>query len=224
MNNQPLSYEDYESICDKIYSSGKLSLNFNVVLYYKSREGKRIANHSEVEYSGESKGYTNGMTLRKINRRINSYLLFSIKDFNSGLNQSIMIGMADMLLFRAQLNNISNKILESFKMNNNGKIHIVKKEDPQVLTFHNNWIQFQPIVIRTDNDGDIRGVRISINNYETFEDISLDSFYAYKYIIDSFDMYNNSIILLNYLGRPEFGYNSFNPQQRHSQVNNNSPF
>ena len=54
---------------------------------------------------------------------------------------------------------------------------------------------------------DYEAVRLHINNYYT--DIPLDKFLAFKYIIDTIDMYNSAQLLINYNGRPDYGTNLY---------------
>ena len=90
---------------------------------------------------------------------------------------------------------------------------------------HGKRLEFIPIVLNYENE-QMRGVRVTLNNYDNYNDISFDQFLGLKYIIDSFDMYGNAVSLLNYLGRPEFGTNTFNLNNNgsYSGMTNTSPF
>lgn len=48
---------------------------------------------------------------------------------------------------------------------------------------------------------------MTLGNPEVYTDISIQNFYAFYYTIDTFNMYQAAQLMVNYLGRPELGFN-----------------
>ena len=70
------------------------------------------------------------------------------------------------------------------------------------------YLQFDPVVIVWENTGEqTPGVRITLGDPSIFADISADKFFALLYTISSFNMYMSAQLLLNYIGRPNYGFN-----------------
>ena len=68
-------------------------------------------------------------------------------------------------------------------------------------------IKFEPNICIYGDNTYKEGVRIYINDESLFFDLDIDRFMELYYIIDNMDMYQNAIILLNYISPKEYGNN-----------------
>ena len=68
-------------------------------------------------------------------------------------------------------------------------------------------IEFEPIICQYSDGTYKQGVRIYLNSNEVYVDLDIDRFMELYYIIDTMDMYQNAIILLNYIAPKVYGNN-----------------
>ena len=213
---KPIRYEDYESITDTIFYASNLQLQFSVKLYNKDMNGNRRSIYGETLYNTSSK-YKDNYEVRKINRKIYCNLVLgNIRDTDFYKKDNVFITYQDMILLRQTLNSVANNVIKNIGVNSKGSLELKQTSNPDIIMLHGKRLEFIPIVLNYENE-QMRGVRVTLNNYDNYNDISFDQFLGLKYIIDSFDMYGNAVSLLNYLGRPEFGTNTFN-------LNNNGSY
>lgn len=70
------------------------------------------------------------------------------------------------------------------------------------------YLQFDPVAVVWENTGEqTPGVRITLGDPSIFADISVDKLFALVYTLSNFNMYQSAQLLLNYLGRPQPGFN-----------------
>ena len=70
------------------------------------------------------------------------------------------------------------------------------------------YLQFDPVAVVWENTGEqTPGVRITLGDPSIFADISVDKLFALIYTLSNFNMYQSAQLLLNYLGRPQPGFN-----------------
>lgn len=204
---RPIEYIDYDKLSDDVlYLGSKLYLRMNVSLSSKSEPDQRYHFHKEFAYSSV---YAPNNRFISIKRSFSYYLSLDRIDIPLG---GIMIRSQDMIVLKSKLEEVS----EWFSSNIfaiKGKNLIVKyKKKPIIVEglANQKYLQFDPVVIVWENTGEqTPGVRITLGDPSIFADISVDKFFGLLYTISTFNMYQSAQLLLNYLGRPRYGFNLF---------------
>ena len=201
---RPIQYINYDKLSDDVlYLGSKTYLRIVVQLSIKKDPDKRY--HFHKEYSYYSKYSENG----KLNSMRRSFEYFlTIEKTDMGLN-GIMIRTQDMILFKKKLWDVS-KWFEKDVFVIKKKHLIVLPTEPIVLDglAGGKYIKFEPIVLKwEDTNKEDTGLRITLGDPSIFIDITPDRFFSLLYTIDTFNMYEAASLLVNYLGRPSFGFN-----------------
>ena len=209
MGNQ-IKYSDYNRMSDVIYSVGRqLLLKMNVTLSYISTTDKRkVEFHREVENA-------NGI---KMNRHFQYFM--SIEKLGDDYT-SVMFRPQDMF-----------HVLDKFKeaaewfKRTEERLYIVKKHNLVLLKgvvepvlikglADNRYIVIEPIVYQFDEASpQSPGVRITLGPSNAFVDLDVDMFYGLYYSVQSVSLFQCAQNMVNYLGRPEFGHNLMNLNER----------
>lgn len=196
---------EYEQISDDLMMLDASSeLRFNVKLFSRNPNGSAESFHKEYKYDSKFSNKSVGYSIRR-----NFTYFLSINGIKNNSNyMPLMITIYDMLLFKAYLANTYKWITSSdiFAIKNN-KLIIKGQYDPLVMnTIYNKSISFEPIVLTKSNDMQTQGIKIIIDN--TWDiNMEANKFAGLLYLVDSIDMYNAALTLINYLPRPEFGRN-----------------
>lgn len=201
---QAIHFEDYDKISDTIlWFSSEIFLRFTVSLAGKAQDGTRRSNHQEFAY--ESK-YDNVAVSRSIRREINCYLSIEVKNdfYNSAL-----IRYQNMIMLKLKMDNVVQWFTTLFSIEDDKLAIVGNYKNEQVHLDYGKVLEFEPIVLQFDDGTFCEGIRMYVNSRDTYVDMPIDKFMAFYYIIEKFDMYQNAIILLNYIQRPDFGYNTF---------------
>lgn len=199
-----INFNDYDKITDNLlWFSNDIILRFCVQLSVKNKEGLRQSYHQEYSYTSK---FLDTSLSRQIRRNIDSFLLIDVKgDFMN----SVSIRYQNMIMLRLKLQNVVQWFTKLFKMQD-GKLCIIGKyKNEQVALDMGKCIEFEPIVIMYDDNTCCEGVRMYVNSRNIWVDMDISKFMAFYYLIDTFDMYQNACILINYLQRPEFGTNTY---------------
>lgn len=201
-----LSPIDYDKLSDDLYYLGNgIILRFNVILAKKREDGTR--NYFHHEYMYDSK-YTDNDKVITMRRNFDYYLTI---EKPSDFAQSIQIRLHHMIALRAKLREVSKWFTDSKTfIINRGKLTIQGKPPQITITGFSSGkcLSFDPIIIDDKVSGMQQpGVRLVMNNSDLFTDIPIDYFYGLFYLIDSFNMYQSAQLLVNYLGRPNYGDN-----------------
>lgn len=203
---RPIEYIDYDKLSDDVYYLGsKLYLRMNVSLSDKVDPDIRYHFHKEYKYFDP---HAPNKYFVSIKRKFSYFLSLDRIDIPQG---GIMIRPQDMIVLKNKLEEIS----KWFSGNNifgvkNKKLIIKNHKEPIIVDglANQKYIQFDPIVVVWENTNEqTPGVRITLGDPSVFADISVDKFFGFLYTISTFNMYQSAQLLLNYLGRPEFGYN-----------------
>ena len=210
-----IEYFKVDKISDDVYALGpNVILKFNVSLS-KISNGKRYHFHKEYEY--HSKGISEPLVTMK--RSFDYYLsIENAQKDNNGNKVFIRIGPQEYLLFKKALEEcvswfIDAKYAKLFARDK-GKLVLVS---PVPETKMRNlpmgkYMEFTPVIIDKGvaNADKEPGIRITLGDYEiSYIDINIDRLMGLYYIISSFNMYQSAQLMINYLGRPEFGANRF---------------
>lgn len=202
---RPIQFIDYDKLSDDVlYLGSKLYLRMNVSLSNKQDPDMRY--HFHKEYSYDSK-YSK-TRLMSMKRSFDYYLSFDKTD----LRNIVIIRPQDMIVLQRALAKVvlwfEDKERNAFYVRS--KKLIVKKQQPILVEglAMNGYIEFQPIVILSENDNkQTPGLRLTLGKEDCFADITIDKFYGLLYTINTIHIYEAAQNLLNYLGRPDFGTN-----------------
>lgn len=209
---------DYEKLSDDLYwLNDSVVVRFVVSLARADKENNRMHFHREFSYNSKYLDKGHVITLR---RSFSYYITFNIlKDYES----TTIIGVKDILLFRAKLNEVINWFNNGTFALKRKKLVIPSRPAPIIISglADGKFIQFDPIVMEDEETkAQQQGIRISFIN-DNYADLSIDRFYGFYYLITSINMYQSAQLLLNYLGRPECGTNlyDFNNEGKYRDVN-----
>lgn len=205
-----LKYDNYESIIDTIFMAGNIALKFHVALHYKDKNNKRKSSHGEYSYNTNRYG-NDDQNVISVYRNISCYLTIeNIRKTEYYDKESIMVLVQDVYYLRSRMNDINKILSNAYQRNSNGNLELGKVFEPVKIVLNGKTIEVIPIIINNENiPGGTQGIRITLNSYENYSDITIDQFMGLKYIIDTFDMYGYAITILNYI-KPEKGTNNFN--------------
>jgi len=206
----PLIYSSYEKMTDDLYwISSNLLLRFNVILAHYDKEGNRVGFHKEFKYPTNKTSYG---YLKSIRRDFDFYL--SIENFyrrNGEDRIFIPINVQDIISVRMALQVVfswyNDKQYEGLYVTKNGKLMMTSPAPSYIIQMPGaNYIEFKPIILekKTGVDDKEPGVFMGINDNDGSR-LTLRNFMGLKYLIDSINMYEVALLMLNYLGRPEFG-------------------
>ena len=210
MLNVPfIRVNEYNKISDLVMFIGQnCVLKFNVILNSEGKDGRIENFHKEYQYY--SKKYdTNQYT---ISRKFDYYLTIE-NQFASeiGFKESIIIGINEMMMFKLLLKSAINWFMDSqysnMYANKDGKLVLVNPQTPKRAVFKSKYIEIEPIVYISQEDSYDFGVRMYLNSETNYTELSFNKLCGLYYIIDSLNLYQAAITLINYLQRPEFGTN-----------------
>lgn len=207
MNEQ---YMEYDSIIDDIYNLGKgLFLRMCVKLSNKDKNGNRNYFHKEYRYPSK---YIDQSYNRTIKRSYDYYLLLEKKSYaDNDIDCYIQIRPNNMIFIQSMLNSGINWLMDDklYKVKDRRLIIINKPNMVKSIGLPMGlWLGIEPCVIYYENNDTYdKGIRLFLSSEDKFIDISGDSFFGLVYTLSTFNMYECSINLLNYLEKPEMGTN-----------------
>lgn len=202
-----ISYIDYDRLSDDLLFLGNSTVvRFNVTLAKVSnKDGTKVHYHREYRYP--SSKYADADTAITMRRSFEFYLSIDRLDAREA---SVMIRVQDIILLRAKLNEAASWFNDNTFGIKNRKLYIINRPNPAIITGlpDNKSIMFEPIVIEWENDNvQQQGIRMTLTDSNIYTDITIDRFYGFVYLINSINMYESAQLMINYLGRPEFGTN-----------------
>jgi len=204
------TFMDYEKISDDImYLGDNVVLRFSTQLGYKNMDGTKKLFHTEYKYA--SNKYTDNKYLISLRRHFEYYLSIENIRQNENLDKEfIRITISDIYLVRLIFRQVSSWFFSIEYKNlykaNGKRLEIVKKITNATVPLRDKYLELEPIVISYENE-DIKGVRLYLSSRNNFTDISAEKFTGLVYIIESINMYEASLLQINYLQRPNFGTN-----------------
>jgi hypothetical protein len=217
--NPFISFDQYDKISDDVYFLGQNAiLKFNVSLSKTSDAFGRQHFHKEFEYS--SKNYDKPLVT--IRRSFDYFLTIeNIKHTDDGKKEYIRIGIEEMILFKQRLK-------EAAKWFSDPKYKdlYVTHKDQLVMRYKlerielpylpmGKYLSFQAIIY-TFGEEQAPGVRMYLSDENNFVDMHINKFMGLVYLIDNMNLYESAQLMLNYINRPENGYNlmSFDNSER----------
>lgn len=203
---RPINYIDYDKLSDDVlYLGSNLFLRMNVSLSNKGDQDQRYHFHKEYRYDSK---YTSNGKLLSIKRSFTYYLSLDKTD----TKMNIMIRPQDMILFKMNLEQVSKWFSDNTFGTKGREVILRNRKESIVLPglAQQRYIQFDPVVVVWENTGDqTPGVRVTLGDPSIYADISVDKLFALLYTISNFNMYESAQLLVNYLGRPNFGMNLY---------------
>lgn len=203
-----IDYGKYEKISDNIMIiANRVILKMNVGLSYYINENKRINFHREVEYYSQKAN----KNLINIKRQFDYYLSIEhteTKDF-------IRIGITDIIKLRYALDE-AYKFFTDPKYSNiyakkDGELIMLSRPSPIIISglSMDKYLQFEPSIFVNFRGESERGLRMFLSSSNTYCDISINRLEGFKYIIDSINLFEAAQNMINYIERPECGYNLY---------------
>lgn len=206
----PVMFEQYEKISDDlIYLGTNVVLKFTTALSKYSDKYGRTSFHKEYEYDSN----VSDIPLVSIKRSYDYYIsIENIKAIESGYKEFIRIGISEILLLRQSLNMalawFSDSAYDGLFAKKNDSLLITKDVVPIIVENlpMQKYIRFEPTICKRVTK-ECTGVRMYLSSDTNFVDISLNTFMGFVYIINSINMYDSAQAMLNYVRRPDNGYN-----------------
>lgn len=208
--NSPFCYDDYDKISDDLMVIGYNTIvRFNVILSKALKDGRRFHFHQEYEY--KSNKYTNVDKLVTLRRRFDFYISIENIKSENGIKEFIQIRMKDILYLRARLDEIYRWFIDLssdiFAYNKNNELMLYKKVNPVIIELSlNKYLKIEPVVVRYST-GDTMGVRMFLSSDNNYVDVDVDRLMGFIYLINTINMYESAQLMINYIQRPEYGYN-----------------
>lgn len=209
-------FEKVDKISDEVYSLGlNFSLRMNVSLSKVSND-KRYHFHKEYEYPSKVQGVDSLVTIK----RSFDYYLSIEGSINKSGNLSdkifIRIGPTEYYAIKKGLDQAikwftDSKYNKLYARNKGELIMMPPIPDYTIQSLPmNRYITIAPIVIDRGmaNADKIPGVRMYFNE-NAYTELTVDRLMGFHYTFSSFNMYQAAIEMINYLGRPDFGFNRF---------------
>lgn len=202
----PFCYTDYSKITDLLmYFNDKFQLLFSVQLQKKSKDmiGKEFC-HKEFIIANKS-GF--GTTV-SVKRHFNMGLIINNME---SYNDSAYIRIKDIPVLQYLFKNV---IMGWFF----GEAHIYdivdkrlvitgKYKDVDIPLSETSFLSFSPIILDYEDGTSKEGIRMSVNRYDNFCDMSIDKFMEFQYYICNVDFYTAATNLLTYLKTQPYGIN-----------------
>lgn len=198
-----IEYIDYDKISDDLcWLGNKCIVRMVVKLASKGKDGTRYHFHKEFKYQSS---YINKPELITIRRSFEYYI--SIDHLES--KENIIITIRDILLLRMKISEVFNWFFDKTFAMKNGKMIILEKKKPVFVDglLGGKFLSFEPIVYIDFEDKQSKGVRITLNNPDSYVDVPVNIFSGFVYSINSVDMFTAAQNLINYIGHPDFGTN-----------------
>ena len=195
-----VSFLDYDRVSDDLmYFDRDVYLRFNVQLARKGKDGNRYHYHNEYRYQSKYDNYGKVLTIR---RHFEFYLSIDIRnEFESG----VVIRAKDIMNLRLRLKFVAKWFSDGiFKIDKKKQLHIVGNPEPVIITnLGGKYIKFEPAIVDFGNGTKREGVRMTLNEMR-FVDITVDTFMEFVYLINSINMYEAALSIVNYIPA-EFG-------------------
>lgn len=198
----------YEKITDDIMIiANRVVLRMNVGLSYYTSDNRRFNLHREIEYYSQKAN----KNLINIKRNYDYYLTIEHIDNKD----YIRIGLNDILKLRYALDEAYKFFIDpkykNLYVKKDGELILYMQPEPIVITnlSMDKYLQFEPCIYVDFRGESQRGLRMYLSSSTSYCDISLNRLEAFKYIIDSINLFESAQLMINYIQRPEFGTNLY---------------
>ena len=217
-----IEFNKIDKISDDVYSIGpNVVLKFNTSLS-RINSGKRYHYHKEYEYPSK---IDDAPSLVTIKRTFDYYL--SIENNQKEANGEklfIRIGPAEYYIFKKGLEEAiawftDTKYAKLFTTNRGQLVLMPPIPEFKISNLPmGKYIHLSPTIIDRGmpNMDKEPGVRIELSSPSYYIEISVDRLMGLYYTINTFNMYQCALSMVNYLGRPEFGTNRYVMETTHT--------
>lgn len=217
-----VDYVDYDKITDDMmYLGNSVTMRFNVLLSKKfsNTDNSRRFFHSEYRYDSK---YDDTQTAITIKRCFSYYMSIDVGGDN--WDKSVMIRIQDIIILREIVNMASKWLMDDTFKIENGSLTCKRKNTLKMALPDGKYLWFDPVVIEW-NGVQNQGVRVTISDPGIYVDMISDLFLGFKYLVDTVDMFGYAQNMVNYLGRPENGFNlsDFERDQRKAEKAASAP-
>lgn len=199
-----IDFSNYDKITDTmLYLGSKVNLNFTVKLC-KQHNNTRYPMHKEYLVNNN---YINSGSLISVKRSFDYYMELLYKDKESYFSYKIV--PENILYILDQFNKAASWFRTEglFGVVNNNLTLLGGIEPIKFIFSEKSTMQAEPIVYTNPytNMQETR-LRLIFNDYN-YADISIDKLMGLIYLISKINLYESAQILINYLQRPDYGYN-----------------
>lgn len=207
-----IQFSDYDRVSDTLlYLSNTITLNFNVILSRKDRNGGRSFFHYETEYGSKYIGVDKGRSIKRF-----MSFFFTIDNKEDFLNNFVL--KPQDIYFLTTI--IENKLFplyfdptkRIYKVIDN---RLVIKGDFEPVIYAQSeykYLGFTPIIYTYEDNMYKEGVRITINSESDYVDLDIDKFIGFYYILKNTDMYSAACNMTSYAKIPPYGVNVYSQQ------------
>lgn len=228
-----LIHNDYDRISDKVIWLGfGVTLNFNVDLFFQRKDIKSMEKIKE-NFHREYIYRTNPDDPYRV-KIIRDFTYYFTIDYNiKNIKERVVIGPDQIYFFIFNLKKVmqwfigENGINVVFSKNKDGKIFIPSHPEPiRINLAFGNYIEFEPAV-DINNGYETIGVKVYLNSDGVFFFMSSNTLFSLYHMLSTCNMYELAQNMLNYIGRPAYGTNSYNISETNSpqiKFNNKSFF
>jgi hypothetical protein len=210
------TFEDYDTISDTIDWLGQsVQYKFVTKLSSKDKNGNRTSFHREYAYSST---YNDTEMAYSIKRSFDYYVTLESIDKST----YIQIRQQNMIMMQNILNQVVSWLFNESYWAVKNKILVLKgKPKPLIMNYlpMNKWLSFELIVIEYNNQFD-KGIRICLSDESIYVDVRIDNFMGFVYYMNTLNMYQCALSIVNYLQRPSFGTNMVTFDNQSNRTNN----
>lgn len=203
-----IGYDNLEKISAVIYKPVyNLELRMVCKLAKRDKQGKRRYAHSEFDYN--VKQYIDRSKVKSIKLNFEPYLELADTSQDWNNKNTVKISYINLIELRRVLLKVKDWFISPtfknlfFYDNNvlvkNKEMHVTET----VMLSYDQSLIFTPIIINI-NDLLFEGVQININNSICYGSITVDNLFVLIDIFDRADLFQYGLLLMNYVGRPEF--------------------
>lgn len=204
------NYTDYDTLQDRIINTySGLDVRVTTKLYHpstQSEENMRFFYNEFLRQSARISPTVSKSNSVLIRRDVDVFLTVAIKDYSTGVRASINIRPRSMneLIYVTQT--VTGALMDpsTYTTNKDGALRIAKSKKKlySIDIGFGQSISFQLIIRLDANENYLKGVRIYINNNDTYLDCSYDDFMAFSYFIVRMDLYSAAQSMLNQINIP----------------------
>lgn len=201
---------DYNKISDTIMYLGKnVVLKFNVYLNYENEKYGQQNFHKEYCYYNNRLGKDQYTIMRYFDYAMT--IENTSQSADNDIREVIQIGVCEMsmmkMLLHAGMEWFTNPQYSELYSNKDGKLVMMEQVQPRRIFCRSKYIEIEPIVYVDSNLTYDFGIRMYLNSETNYVEMSLSRYCGLHYMMDTINLYQAAITLINYLERPEFGTN-----------------
>lgn len=212
-----LIHNDYDRISDKVMWLGfGAVLNFNVDLYFQRKDAKTSEKIKE-NFHRECLYKTNDDAPYRVKIIRDFSYYFTIEYNFKDIKERAIIAPEQIYFFIFNLKKAmqwfigENGVNTIFSKRKDGKLFIPMHPEPiKINLAFGSYVEFEPAIGDDYNGYEIIGVRTYINNDGSFFFMNSDTLFSLYHMVSTCNMYSLAQNILNYIGRPEYGTNSYN--------------